>query len=136
MRSGLMAAVSRAARPSGFAAAARPYKSPRGRAPPRVASFPPASTERAAMRLSAVSACAAALLAVSGAALASSLDADIGTGTRIEFTSQVVHDTKIRAIKNSGVCETTPGVNQISGYLDVGTNMSMVCLLSITLFEG
>lgn len=89
------------------------------------------------MRLSAVSACAAALLAASGAALASSLDAaDIGTGTRIEFKSQVVHDTKIRAVKNSGVCETTPGVNQISGYLDIGTNMSMVCLLSITLFEG
>ncbi|KAF4620113.1 hypothetical protein G7Y89_g14707 [Cudoniella acicularis] len=28
-------------------------------------------------------------------------------------------------VKNSGVCETTPGVNQYSGYLNVGTNMSM-----------
>lgn len=26
-------------------------------------------------------------------------------------------------VKNSGICETTPGVNQYSGYLDVGTNM-------------
>ncbi len=26
-------------------------------------------------------------------------------------------------VTNSGVCETTPGVNQYSGYLSVGTNM-------------
>lgn len=26
-------------------------------------------------------------------------------------------------VKNSGICETTPGVDQYSGYLDVGTNM-------------
>ncbi|KAI9457975.1 carboxypeptidase-like protein S1 [Lactarius psammicola] len=28
-------------------------------------------------------------------------------------------------VTNSGVCETTPGVNQYSGYLSVGNNMSM-----------
>ncbi|KAI9447568.1 Alpha/Beta hydrolase protein [Lactarius indigo] len=28
-------------------------------------------------------------------------------------------------VTNSGVCETTPGVNQYSGYLSVGENMSM-----------
>ncbi|KAF8270899.1 carboxypeptidase S1 [Lactarius quietus] len=28
-------------------------------------------------------------------------------------------------VTNSGVCETTPGVNQYSGYLSVGSNMSM-----------
>ncbi|KAL7936598.1 Alpha/Beta hydrolase protein [Trichoderma chlorosporum] len=28
-------------------------------------------------------------------------------------------------VTNSGVCETTPGVNQYSGYVSVGTNMSM-----------
>jgi hypothetical protein len=26
-------------------------------------------------------------------------------------------------VTNSGVCETTPGVNQYSGYISVGTNM-------------
>lgn len=26
-------------------------------------------------------------------------------------------------VKNSGICETTPGVDQYSGYLDVGTDM-------------
>lgn len=37
------------------------------------------------------------------------------------------HETgsKMSFIKNSGVCETTPGVNQYSGYLEVGRNMSM-----------
>ncbi|KAL8939637.1 MAG: hypothetical protein Q9216_003245 [Gyalolechia sp. 2 TL-2023] len=34
------------------------------------------------------------------------------TGARLEF------------VKNSGICETTPGVNQYSGYLSVGTNMN------------
>lgn len=33
---------------------------------------------------------------------------------------------QLRFVNNSGICETTPGVNQISGYLSVGTNMNMV----------
>ncbi|KAG9308308.1 Alpha/Beta hydrolase protein [Chiua virens] len=41
------------------------------------------------------------------------------------FRSQIHPDTNLRYITNSGVCETTPGVNQYSGYIDVGTNMSM-----------
>lgn len=35
------------------------------------------------------------------------------TGARLEY------------VKNSGICETTPGVNQYSGYLSVGTNENM-----------
>ncbi|TCD63307.1 hypothetical protein EIP91_005688 [Steccherinum ochraceum] len=41
------------------------------------------------------------------------------------FVSQIQDDVKLRFIKNSGVCETTPGVDQMSGYIDIGTNMSM-----------
>jgi len=41
------------------------------------------------------------------------------------FTSQMQDDVQLRFIKNSGVCETTPGVLQMSGYIDVGTNMSL-----------
>ena len=37
-------------------------------------------------------------------------------------------DTKLRFVRNSGVCETTPGVGQISGYIDTGKNMSTVRL--------
>ena len=47
---------------------------------------------------------------------------------RTRFTSTKNPNVSIRFIANSGVCETTPGVHQISGYLDVGKNMSMVCI--------
>lgn len=50
---------------------------------------------------------------------------DLGT-QHIEFKSEIMQDTKLRFVRNSGVCETTPGVNQLSGYIDIGTNMSMV----------
>jgi hypothetical protein len=32
---------------------------------------------------------------------------------------------KLEFVQNSGVCETSPGVNQYSGYLSVGSNMNM-----------
>lgn len=48
---------------------------------------------------------------------------DFGT-----FKSEAQQDVGLRFIRNSGVCETTPGVDQLSGYIDFGTNMSMVRL--------
>jgi hypothetical protein len=45
---------------------------------------------------------------------------------RLAFRSQILNDTNLRYVANSGICETTPGVTQYSGYIDVGTNMSMV----------
>jgi hypothetical protein len=30
-------------------------------------------------------------------------------------------DSKLEYVSNSGICETTPGVDQHSGYLSVGT---------------
>ena len=42
------------------------------------------------------------------------------------FTSTVNQDVSLRFVSDSGVCKTTPGVHQMSGYIDVGTNMSMV----------
>ena len=68
-------------------------------------------------------ACGLALaLALALAVLASAAAA---TPSKREFSS-AHKDTKLRIVKNSGVCETTPGVGQISGYIDVGPNMSMV----------
>ena len=32
---------------------------------------------------------------------------------------------KVEFVNNSGICETTPGVNQYSGYFSVGDNMNM-----------
>ncbi|THG99697.1 hypothetical protein EW026_g2696 [Hermanssonia centrifuga] len=45
--------------------------------------------------------------------------------TILTFKSEVHTDVSLRFVRNSGVCETTPGVNQLSGYIDFGTNMSM-----------
>lgn len=42
------------------------------------------------------------------------------------FKSQIQEDVGLRFVRNSGICETTPGVEQLSGYIDFGTNMSMV----------
>jgi hypothetical protein len=53
---------------------------------------------------------------------------DITEARHVEIRSKVHNATGIRYIKNSGICETTPNVTQISGYIDVGTNMSMVHL--------
>ncbi|KAL0569910.1 hypothetical protein V5O48_012056 [Marasmius crinis-equi] len=40
------------------------------------------------------------------------------------FKSDLFPDVGLRFVKNSGVCETTPGVEQFSGYIDIGANMS------------
>jgi hypothetical protein len=50
------------------------------------------------------------------------------------FRSVAQPDVGLRFIRNSGICEITPGVNQLSGYVDFGTNMSMVWFTGIALF--
>ncbi|KAJ6552198.1 alpha/beta-hydrolase [Mycena vulgaris] len=42
-----------------------------------------------------------------------------------KFTSEIQKDVALRFVNNSGICETTSGVHQMSGYVDIGTNMSM-----------
>jgi len=42
------------------------------------------------------------------------------------YQSQNMADVGLRFVSDSGVCETTPGVHQMSGYISVGQNMSMV----------
>lgn len=51
-----------------------------------------------------------------------------------KFSSKLQQDVGLRFVKNSGVCETT-GASQISGYIDIGTNMSMVCGFAILLLR-
>ncbi|KAG2095727.1 Alpha/Beta hydrolase protein [Suillus discolor] len=43
----------------------------------------------------------------------------------VRIQSDAHNATGIRYVTNSGICETTPNVAQISGYIDIGTNMSM-----------
>ncbi|PVI04790.1 carboxypeptidase S1 [Periconia macrospinosa] len=46
-------------------------------------------------------------------------------GTVYNVFEHAATGAKIEFIHNSGICEKTPGVNQYSGYLSVGTNMNM-----------
>lgn len=52
------------------------------------------------------------------------------------FKSDAQPDVGLRFVRNSGVCETTPGVNQLSGYIDFGTNMSMVRIVPTRILCG
>ncbi|KAB2581155.1 Carboxypeptidase S1 [Lasiodiplodia hormozganensis] len=46
-------------------------------------------------------------------------------GVRYNVFEHAATGAKLEFVNNSGICETTPGVNQYSGYLSVGTNMNM-----------
>lgn len=67
-----------------------------------------------------------ALVALASLAQANPVMDVVQTPTFTRFTSSDNPDLSLRFISDSGVCETTPGVHQMSGYIDVGTNMSMV----------
>ncbi|EGO01131.1 hypothetical protein SERLA73DRAFT_179195 [Serpula lacrymans var. lacrymans S7.3] len=62
------------------------------------------------------------LTVLAGASVASTF---LTETPHIEVRSKIHNETGLRYVKNSGICETTPGVEQLSGYIDVGTNMSM-----------
>ena len=42
------------------------------------------------------------------------------------ISNPTIVNGKLRYKANSNICETVPGVNQKSGYITVGQNMSMV----------
>ena len=46
-------------------------------------------------------------------------------GTNYTVFEHAATGAKLQFVTNSGICETTKGVNQYSGYLSVGTNMNM-----------
>lgn len=46
-------------------------------------------------------------------------------GTNYTVFEHAATGAKLEFVTNSGICETTPGVNQYSGYLSVGSNMNM-----------
>ncbi|KAK7042570.1 Alpha/Beta hydrolase protein [Favolaschia claudopus] len=47
------------------------------------------------------------------------------TQVKHNFASRIRKDVSLRFVKDSGICETTPGVHQMSGYVDIGPNMSI-----------
>ena len=54
--------------------------------------------------------------------------------TNIEYTSFdsiAQSGTKLRYISDSGLCETTPGVHQKSGYVDIAQTQHIVCTVNV-----
>lgn len=47
-------------------------------------------------------------------------------GTNFTVFEHAASGAKMEFVTNSGICETTKGVNQYSGYLSVGNNMNML----------
>ncbi|KAJ6572050.1 alpha/beta-hydrolase [Mycena capillaripes] len=45
--------------------------------------------------------------------------------SRHNFNSAAIAESGLTYVKNSGICETTPGVGQISGYINLAKNASM-----------
>jgi len=76
------------------------------------------------MRISSLTALGLPCLAALAAALpASSNDkryTEINEGTNYTVFEHAETSAKLSFVTNSGICETTPGVNQYSGYLSVG----------------
>jgi carboxypeptidase C (cathepsin A) len=74
-------------------------------------------------------------VASTGAAVASAAPAQAHHGNKLYFSEEkgvnytvfehAATGASMKFVKNSGICETTPGVNQYSGYLSVGTNQNM-----------
>ena len=46
-------------------------------------------------------------------------------GVKYAVFEHAATNSTMHFVKNSGICETTPGVTQYSGYLSVGTDMNM-----------
>ena len=56
-------------------------------------------------------------------------------GTNYTVFEHAATGAKLQFVTNSGICETTKGVNQYSGYLSVGTNMNMWFWLCVVTFR-
>ncbi|RGP81163.1 carboxypeptidase d [Fusarium longipes] len=68
------------------------------------------------------------LVGYSNATPATSLDkryAVEDNGIKYKVFEHAATKSKTKIVSNSGICETTPGVNQHSGYFSVGDNMNM-----------
>ena len=57
-------------------------------------------------------------------------------GTNFTVFEHAATGAKMEFVTNSGICETTPGVKQYSGYLSVGTNMNMYVSRPILRFSA
>ncbi|PYH92089.1 putative carboxypeptidase S1 [Aspergillus ellipticus CBS 707.79] len=76
------------------------------------------------MKLSLLSWLLPALVGVSHAS-EDSVSTVVKRGITYSVFNHAATNASLEIVKNSGICETTPGVNQYSGYLSVGEDMNM-----------
>ncbi|KAI9447571.1 carboxypeptidase S1 [Lactarius indigo] len=75
--------------------------------------------------LSTVLAFASATFAIASPDLVDRHSFQVKNGINHTVFEHAATGATLSFVTNSGICETTPGVNQYSGYLSVGKNMSM-----------
>ncbi|KAH8993894.1 carboxypeptidase-like protein S1 [Lactarius hatsudake] len=68
---------------------------------------------------------ASAIFAIASPDLVDRRSYHIKDGAKYTVFEHAATGATLSFVTNSGVCETTPGVNQYSGYVSVGKNMSM-----------
>ena len=66
---------------------------------------------------------ALATFTIASPALVDRRSFEVTNGVNYTVFEHAATASKLSFVTNSGVCETTPGVNQYSGYFSVGTNM-------------
>ena len=75
--------------------------------------------------LSAVVALLGSVQALPKARSASTLSSIVENGIEYTVFNHGATGAKLQFVNNSGICETTEGVNQYSGYISVGEKMNM-----------
>ena len=73
--------------------------------------------------ISSLSTLALATLTIASPVLVDRRSFEVKNGVNYTVFEHRATDSKLSFVTNSGVCETTPGINQYSGYFSVGTNM-------------
>ena len=66
---------------------------------------------------------ASTTLAIVSPLLVDRRSSQVKDGVKYTIFNHAATGATLSFVTNSGVCETTPGVNQYSGYLSVGPNM-------------
>ena len=73
--------------------------------------------------ISSILTLASAIFSLASPALVDRRSFQVGDGVNYTVVDHAAAGATLSFVTNSGVCETTPGVNQYSGYLSVGKNM-------------
>lgn len=85
-------------------------------------------------RIASIFLLASAAVAIASSAFVGTRPYHVRDGANYTVYEDVASGATLSFVTNSGVCETTPGVNQYSGYISVGNNMvsqSSLCKCAI-----